>query len=99
MSGKIPKKTTGCGDPKFCSCAACKALREGQIEQEQERCPLLPIPAVAMPAPADPRRSGPFPASKFPHGTLEFSARGFSGYYNSAGEWISTSSHRFTGKV
>ena len=87
MSGKIPRKTAGHGDPKFCSCSACKALREGKA-----------IAALPKPGPLSSGENGPFPAAHL-SGTLEFSARGFSGYYNLAGEWISTSSHHFAGKV
>ena len=99
MSGRIPRKVAGHGDPKFCSCSACKALREGKaIAALPKPGPLSSGENGPKPGPLSSGENGPFPAAHL-SGTLEFSARGFSGYYNLAGEWISTSSHRFTGKV
>lgn len=84
MSGRIPRaRTRGHGDPKFCSCAACEAIVAGKGEAASSM----------QESPSDHPKikdNGPFPESGL-SGTLEFSARGFQGYYNLAGEWISSS--------
>lgn len=84
MSGRIPRaRKLGHGDPKFCSCAACKAIVAGKKE----------APSSSQDSPLDHPKieaNGPFPESGL-SGTLEFSAKGFRGYYNLAGEWISSS--------
>lgn len=82
MSGRIPRKRAGHGDPKFCSCAACKALMKGKSEEKQAMPDDISKALASSP-------KGPFPEAKL-RGTLEFAARGFHGFYNLAGEWIST---------
>ena len=84
MSGRIPRaRKLGHGDPKFCSCVACKAIVAGKKEVASS---MQGIPSDRPKIEAN----GPFPESGL-SGTLEFSARGFQGYYNLAGEWISSS--------
>lgn len=89
MSGRIPRKRAGHGDPKFCSCAACKALMKGKSEEKQAMPDDISKALASSPKALASSPKGPFPEAKL-HGTLEFAARGFHGFYNLAGEWIST---------